>query len=78
MKLWVVVYFIQHTDKDTPLFLVAQTKEIAESAAWHAHTFEEVSILKGPECENIHDVDMYTKVLEAKTGYIWNNGGKIV
>ena len=76
MKLW-VVYFIQHTNKDVPLFLVAQTKEIAETASWTAHTFEEVSILKGPEYENIQDVDMYNKVLESAVGYVWNNGGKI-
>ena len=58
MKLW-VVYFIQHTNKDVPLFLLAQTKELAETASWNAHTFEEVSILKGPEYEDIQDAHMY-------------------
>lgn len=77
MKLW-VVYFIQHTNKDVPLFLVAQTKEIAETASRNAHTFEEVSILKGPEYENIQDVYMYNRVLESETGYVWNNGGKMI
>ena len=77
MKLW-VVYFVQHTNKGVPMFLLANTKEIAETASWNAHTFEEVSILKGPVYENIQDVDVYNTVLESETGYVWSNGGKIV
>ena len=77
MKLW-VVYFVQHTNKGVPMFLLANTKEIAETASWNAHAFEEVSILKGPVYENIQDVDVYNTVLESETGYVWINGGKIV
>ena len=73
-----VVYFVQHTNKDVPMFLLAQTKEIVETASWNAHTFEEVSILKGPEYENIQDIHMYDAVLESETGYVWINGGKII
>lgn len=77
MKLW-IVYFIQHLDTDTPLFLAAQTKEIAESVAWYAHTFKDVSIIKGPECEDIQDVHLYNAVIESEEGFMWNKGGKLI